>query len=190
MRTKTLWLFCSAIASIPVHGWAAEGSPSGINVGELAIVQSQTILYTAQAERAKAERSITGETNQDTPQFSGGTFPLNNLQPTTSAPIRSADPQQDLPVVKAVLGSGKRLRATLLYSSGFEVDADSSSRELPGGYRVATLTVDNVTLERGGKRFALGFSSHAPTSTSSVPPSMPGNTQPIPFLPGLIPGQR
>ena len=64
MRNKSLLFFCSAIAIAPSLGWAAEGNLSGVNVGELAIVQSQTILYKAQAERAAAERSINGEAAQ------------------------------------------------------------------------------------------------------------------------------
>ncbi len=184
MQNKTLWLFYSAITFAPSLGWAVDSNLSGLNVGELAIVQSQTILFKAQAERAKAEQSINGEVNPVNAEY-----PLGNIQPTTAS-VRNAETQQGLPVVKAVFGSGKRLHATLLYSSGFEVDADSSSRELPGGYHVVTLTVDNVTVERGGKRFPLGFSNRPPppssdtyNPTSHGPPSLPN-------LPGLIPSQR
>ena len=181
MRNKALWVLCSAITLLPSLSWAAEGNLAGLNVGELAIVQSQTILFKAKAERAKAEQSILGEV----------TLPstANPFQPL-SATLRGTNSQSDLPVVKAVFGSGKRLRATLLYSSGFEVDADLSSRELPGGYRVVTLTVDSVTLERQGQRYPLGFSNLAPPGSSNAISSLPGSPQPLPILPGLIPGQR
>ncbi|WP_016971654.1 type IV pilus biogenesis protein PilP [Pseudomonas tolaasii] len=190
MRSKTLQFFCSAIAIAPTLGWSAESTVSGINVGELAIVQSQTILYKAQAERAAAERSINGEDNHLATPSSAAFMPQGNFPPPVTPAIRSADIQQELPVVKAIFGSAKRLRATLLYSSGFEVDADASSRELPGGYRVATLTVDNVVLERGGKRYPLGFSSTPPVTPSNTDNPTPSSTSSAPMPPGLIPGQR
>lgn len=68
MRNKTVRFLCSAIAIAPSLGWTAEANLSGINVGELATVQSQTILFKAQAERAAAERSINGEDNHSTAQ--------------------------------------------------------------------------------------------------------------------------
>ena len=104
--------------------------------------------------------------------------------------IRATDSQQELPVVKAIFGSAKRLRATLLYSSGFEVDADASARELPGGFRVANLTVDSVTLEREGKRYPLGFSNVPPGSASSGNNPISSSIPPASMLPGLIQGQR
>jgi type IV pilus biogenesis protein PilP len=186
MRNKSLLFFCSAIAIAPSLGWAAEGNLSGVNVGELAIVQSQTILYKAQAERAAAERSINGEAAQPAATF----LPQGNFLPTASAQTRNAGTQQELPVVKAVFGSGKRLRATLLYSGGFEVDADASSRELPGGYRIATLTVDTVTLEREGKRYPLGFSNLPPANLNTLSTPTPESAQPSLLLPGLVPNQR
>lgn len=190
MRNKTLRLWCSIFAFGTPLCWAIENTPSGVNVGELAIIQSQTILLNAKAEKAKAERSVNGDDQTVTAQPSPMNFSQGYLTPPTSASARSADSQPELPVVKAVFGSSKRLRATLLYSGGVEIDADASSRELPGGYRVAILTLDNVTLERSGKRYPLGF--------SNTPPVVPGNannpavssTTSPPVLPGLISGQR
>lgn len=117
-------------------------------------------------------------------------FSQGYLTPPTSASARSADSQPELPVVKAVFGSAKRLRATLLYSGGVEIDADTSSRELPGGYRVAILTFDNVTLERSGKRYPLGFSNTPPVVPGNANNPAVSNTASAPVLPGLIPGQR
>ena len=189
MRNKKLQLICAVIALGSSVSFAAESNLAGVNVGELAIVQSQTILLKAQAERAQAQRSINGEDNHSTAQSPASFVPQGLLPPPITA-TRATDTQQELPVVKAIFGSARRLRATLLYSSGFEVDADASSRELPGGYRVANLTLDSVTLERDGKRFPLGFSNIPPGSASSssnpVSSSIPSATS----LPGLIQGQR
>lgn len=189
MRSKIQQFFCLVIAAGSSIGWAAEKSVSGVDVGELAIVQSQTILLKAQAERAAAERSINGEDSHSTAQSQSSFVPQGLLPPPISV-TRATDTQQELPVVKAIFGSAKRLRATLLYSSGFEVEADASARELPGGYRVANLTVDSVTLELDGKRYPLGFSSvppgSAPSGNNPVSSSFPSAS----MQPGLIPSQR
>lgn len=190
MQNNTLRFWCSILAfGVPLC-WASENTPSGVNVGELAIIQSQTILLNAKAEKAKAERSINGEDQNATAQPSPMFFPQGNLTPPTSASVRSADSQPELPVVKAVFGSAKRLRATLLYSGGVEIDADASSRELPGGYRVAILNFDNVTLERSGKRYPLGFSNTPPVVPGNASNTTPSNTGAVPALPGLFPGQH
>lgn len=138
--------------------------PDGITVGELSRVQSETILFKAQGERAKALREINGS-SQATPAS-----PLSYLPqpvPTQSARVsgdgNAASVAEQLPVVTLVYGAGKALHATLLYSSGFEIDASLASTDLPGGYRVASLTLDSVVLSRGGKRFPLGFSNRAPS---------------------------
>jgi type IV pilus biogenesis protein PilP len=190
MRNKTLRLWCSILAFGAPICWASENTPSGVNVGELAIIQSQTILLNAKAEKAKAERSINGEDQTATAQPSPMIFSQGNLTPPASASVRSADSQPELPVVKAVFGSAKRLRATLLYSGGVEIDADASSRELPGGYRVAILNFDNVTLERSGKRYPLGFSNTPPVVPGNANNPAVSNTASATVLPGLIPGQR
>lgn len=190
MRNNRLRLWCSILAFGAPLCWASENTPSGVNVGELAIIQSQTILLNAKAEKAKAERSINGEDQSGMAQPSPMIFSQGNFTPPTSASARSADAQPELPVVKAIFGSAKRLRATLLYSGGFEVDADTSSRELPGGYRVATLTFDNVTLERSGKRYPLGFSNTPPVVQGNASSTTPSNTGAVPVLPGLFPSQH
>lgn len=189
MRNKALCFLCSILALGAPPSWADENTLSGVNVGELAQIQSQTILLNAKAEKAKAERSIKGEDQSTTAQPSTMFFSQGNPTPPTSVSARIADVQPELPVVKAIVGSAKRLRAALLYSGGVEVEADASSRELPGGFRVAILTFDNVTLERSGKRYPLGFSSNAPANSNSNIP-VPGSTASVPLMPGLTPGQH
>ena len=139
--------------------------PDGITVGELSRVQSETILFKAQGERAKALREINNGGVQaiSVPQPSYPQQPLpipGNRGSTTADPANAVE---QLPVVKLVYGAGKALHATLLYSGGFEIDASLASTDLPGGYRVASLTLDSVVLSRGGKRFPLGFSNRAPS---------------------------
>lgn len=170
MRNKHLLLpLMMAVAGLPRIGLS---SPEGINVGELSAVQSETALLKAKGERAKAQRVIDGEGQQ-----------AASPQAYFSEPVRAAGGSEDsLPVVKLVYGSSGALRATLLYSNGFEVDA-AGGQELPGGYKVVTVTLDSVVLSRSGKRFPLGFSSRTPQTQST------GSASRMQGLSGLPMGQ-
>ncbi|MHB9801246.1 type IV pilus biogenesis protein PilP [Pseudomonas sp. MT3] len=191
MRNKQFWLAATACFVLS-NAWAEDASLSGISVGELGKVQSETILLKAKAERLKAERESNGEDTSSSPQQAPNGFPgafiQQPAQSAAPAPSRTSG-EPDLPVVRAITGSSRRLQATLLFSSGYELDA-SVGKELPGGYRVSQITLDSVFLERAGKRYPLGFSDRAPTpalqslqQTSAAPPS-------VPALPGLVPVQR
>jgi len=144
---------------------AKSSAPDGITVGELSRVQSETILYKAQVERAKALRELNG----DGAQAATATQPRYLPQPvaTPGNRMNGATEQggavEQLPVVKLVYSAGQALHATLLYSGGFEIDASLASTDLPGGYRVASLSLDSVVLSKGGKRFPLGFSNRPPS---------------------------
>ncbi|MCI1009215.1 type IV pilus biogenesis protein PilP [Pseudomonas oryzihabitans] len=176
---------------------AADKDPDGITVGELSRVQSETILYKAQGERAKALREINGSGTQATtaPQPSYLPQPVAANTGRVSGASGQTDAVEQLPVVKLVYGAGKALRATLLYAGGFEIDASTTSTDLPGGYRVASLTLDSVVLSRGGKRFPLGFSNRAPsypvatmaTSQASVLPVTVTPLNPLPPTPAVAP---
>ncbi|NWN46590.1 type IV pilus biogenesis protein PilP [Pseudomonas sp. MAFF 301514] len=161
----TCWLpFTSALAAVP--------DLSGISVGELGKVQSETILFKAQAERTKAELEANG-TIPNAPQ-PVGQFPTTGLTPTITA--TAPGPRLlALPVVKEISGSGQKLRASLIYGDGSEVDAKPGS-ELPNGFRVQQITLDGVVLSKEGKRYPLGFGSRV-------------MIQPQQSLPGLMPGQ-
>lgn len=149
------------------HVLAAETKPSntdGITVGELSRVQSETILYKAEGERAKALRELNngGAQSVSAPQLGYLPPPMATQTGRLNAG-EPADAVEQLPVVKLIYGAGKALHATLLYPGGVEVDASPASTDLPGGYRVASLNLDSVVLSRGGKRYPLGFSNRAPS---------------------------
>ncbi|WP_252090658.1 type IV pilus biogenesis protein PilP [Pseudomonas sp. MWU13-3659] len=158
---------------LPIAGaQAAESGLSGISVGELGRVQSETILLKAKAERTKAEREAAGplpEPQQAATLFPGQGYPSST--PTFTSPRQPA-----LPVVKEISGSGLNLRASLVYSDGSVIDAKPGS-ELPDGFRVQQITLDGVVVGKDGKRLPLGFGNRV------------GVFQPQPSLPGLIPGQ-
>lgn len=191
MRNKQFWLAASTCLALS-SAWADEASLSGISVGELGKVQSETILFKAKAERTKAERESNGEdtssSTQQAPNGFPGAFMQQPAQPAAPAPSRASS-EPDLPVVRAITGSSRQLQATLLFSGGFELGA-AVGQELPGGYRVIQLTLDRVVVERAGKRYPLGFSDRAPTpALQSL--QQPTALQPTtPALPGLVPVQR
>jgi len=162
----SLWL---PILSVP----AVASDLAGINVGELGKVQSETILFKAKAERIKAEREATATAPSTPPAVDA--FPTAGFQPALA--VTAPGPRQSaLPMVKEISGSGQKLRASLIYSGGGEIEAKPGS-ELPDGFRVLQITLDGVVLGKGGKRFPLGFGSRA------------GMLQPQTSLPGLNPGQ-
>jgi type IV pilus biogenesis protein PilP len=174
MRNKHLLLpILMTIVCLPRIGFS---STDVVTVGELSAVQSETALLKAKGERAKAQREIDGEGQQ---QIQIQPYQSHSSIPT---PI-GGDSEESLPVVKLVYGSSGALRATLLFSSGFEVDA-ASGQDLPGGYKVGTIGLDSVVLTRSGKRFPLGFSGTAmPVKTGAF------GRLPAPSMPGLPMGQ-
>lgn len=157
-----LLILSASMTSITTH--AADETLSGINVGELGRVQSDTILFKAKAERLKALREAEGGHDLDNYLPSTGLHPTPQLPTTVSEAPR---PASRLPVVRAITGSPQRLRANLLYSSGYEFNAGVGS-ELPDGYRVHQITLEGVVLSRKGERFPLGFSKRAPSSDSAT----------------------
>lgn len=158
---------------LPITGvQATESGLSGISVGELGRVQSETILFRAKAERTKAEREASGPLPE--PSQAAALFPNTGLP--TPIPTVPGPRQQALPVVKEISGSGLKLRASLVYSDGSVIDARPGS-ELPEGFRVQQITLDGVVLGKDGKRFPLGFGNRVGASQSQV------------GLPGLLPGQ-
>lgn len=160
MILLTLWM--------PIAGAQTDSELSAISVGELGRVQSETILFKAKAERAKAEREAS--TSLSEPQQAASGLPAPGPIATSAAR------QLALPVVKQISGSGQKLRATLLYSGGSEIDAQPGG-ELPEGFRVLQVTLDGVVLVRDGKRYPLVFGNQVGTSQTQM------------GLPGLIPGQ-
>jgi len=145
--------------------WATEvppPGPQGITVGELSQVQSQTLLFEALAKRAEAQRKLEhpgapanapAAATSYQPQASSYPPPANNGEPSAT---------EQLPVVKLVYGSATALHATLLYAGGYDVDANAGM-ELPGGYRVVSVSLDSVVVSRDGKRYPLGFSNRPPS---------------------------
>lgn len=183
MRNNPVWLLL--VVAIAPNANASEPALSGISVGELGKVQSETILYKAKAELAKAQRDvpegISTATTQTVTSGVGNTLPPPmSLQPMDTG---NALDQSGLPVIKAVTGSPRKLQATLLYSGGMEIDA-TTGRDLPHGFRVTQVTLDGVVLERKGMHFSLGFSNQVPSVSA---PQVPFRPQPASATPGMLP---
>ncbi|MFJ5299233.1 type IV pilus biogenesis protein PilP [Pseudomonas sp. NPDC088368] len=160
MRNSLLLITAFGAFVMPGLGTAAgEAGMHVVNVGQLSQVQSETILFKAQAERAKALNSI--ESSAPQPVSTVASVPYQ--QSTRPAPDPGSQPRTEgLPVVSLISGSSRAPQATLLYSSGYEVEAQTIGASLPGGFKLASVSVDGVVLSRDGKLFPLGFSNHAP----------------------------
>ena len=125
-------------------------------VGDLARIQSETMVLRAQIDRASAEAELAGKTN--------------NVDMSQQA---------NMPVVRAVYGAGGVMYATFLFVNGLTQDA-KAGQVIKGGYKVVELSVDRVVLARGGHRFDAGFASSVSpqaigTSNSMMLPGSPGN---------------
>ncbi|UXZ99087.1 type IV pilus biogenesis protein PilP [Pseudomonas phytophila] len=155
-----IWIAASGVAVA-----AEQSTPdlSRINIGELSQVQSETLLFAAQAARARAQEDIVN--GAKTPPSNIGQLRQSNLSP----PAQASTAQTVLPVVKTVFRANNALHATLLYATGFEVDASMASADLPGGYKVISITLDSVVLGHNGRRFPLGFSTRPPIAQFDAP---------------------
>lgn len=163
----TFLLSCVAAGNMAV---AADPSPtdiSRINIGELSQVQSETLLFTAQAARARAKEDIVNGGKTSTSTSTSAPVQVTQSAYTTPAPASNSTPQ--LPVVKTVFRMNNALYATLLYGSGFEVDASVGNAELPGGFKVISVSLDSVVLGHDGRRYPLGFSTRAPSGSVDAP---------------------
>ncbi|MGG2494323.1 type IV pilus biogenesis protein PilP [Pseudomonas aeruginosa] len=174
MRTEPIGM-AVAVLFLLASGQARAGT-----VGELAEIQAQAILTEAKVRLATAQRQLEGkgETGQVV-SAQGQTFAMPAAAPTITQPVP--------PVVRTIYGAGGKMTATFLFPGGYEVDA-ASGAELPGNYRVESISLDQVVLtDKDGNRVPVGFSSVAPTQASStaqgasVPPALPGAV-PQPFI--------
>ncbi|APB66771.1 TPA: type IV pilus biogenesis protein PilP [Pseudomonas aeruginosa] len=176
MRTEPIGM-AVAVLFLLASGQACAGT-----VSELAEIQAQAILTEAKVRLATAQRQLEGkgETGQVV-SAQGQTFamPVPAAPPTITQPVP--------PVVRTIYGAGGKMTATFLFPGGYEVDA-ASGAELPGNYRVESISLDQVVLtDKDGNRVPVGFSSVAPTQASSsaqgasVPPALPGAV-PQPFI--------
>ncbi|MCD5972567.1 MULTISPECIES: type IV pilus biogenesis protein PilP [Pseudomonas syringae group] len=159
----TFLLSCVAVGNMAV---AADPSPtdlSRINIGVLSQVQTETLFFKAQAARARAMEEIVNGGKTST------SAPVQVMQSAYTMPAPASNSTPQLPVVKTVFRTNNTLHATLLYGSGFEVDASIGNAELPGGFKVISVSLDSVVLSHGGRRYPLGFSTRAPSASVDAP---------------------
>lgn len=166
-------------AAIVIAMLAASSSAFGADatVGDLTELQGRVLLKKAEVDLARQEdelRKLNGGRVDGVPMglSSGGLADVGT------------------PSVRSVAGANGKLYATFVYSSGITADA-AAGETIPGGFKVVRITVDKVELQKGGRRFQVGFASHAPSTlgNSGMNPgvSQPGYGVPQPMLPGLNP---
>lgn len=175
MHVKATTLLCLLV--LPAF---ALGANSLTTVGDLAKVQSDTILYDAEAARADAKARL-----QASLAKSG-----DDLQPRRGITQPVVD-TNDLPTVTGISGAAGRLYASFLYPNGTTVSAKSGG-QIPGGFAVAEIGIDRVVLTRGDRRIPLQFgavNTPAPLPVQPQAAQMPMQ-MPIPVpAPMPLPGQ-
>ncbi|WP_323025684.1 type IV pilus biogenesis protein PilP [Castellaniella sp.] len=111
----------------------------GQNVGALGQLYEQRLLIKAQVELINAQAQ------------------LKNKGVTTAKIAESY-----APTVKMVQGVGNNLFATFLYPGDMAMDA-RVGETISGGYKVESISVNQVVLSKDGEQIRLGFSASPPT---------------------------
>jgi type IV pilus biogenesis protein PilP len=116
-------------------------------IGDLAEIQSETVIYRAKKERAKA---------------------LSELNSMTGISGETTHSSSHWPVIRTVQGKKPDLQAILRYPDGSEITVKSGD-QLPNGMIMGSITVKEITLVNPSisKEIRLGFSSIAPPLASS-----------------------
>ncbi|MNF79192.1 Type IV pilus biogenesis [compost metagenome] len=167
MHVNSLFLLALAL---PMFG-AVAADRALPTVGDLSAVQSDTIMFEAQAKRADAKAKM-----QESTAKAGDDPVLNQL--ATSASIVASD----LPTVTGVSGVSGRLVASVCYSNGTTIKS-KSGQTIPGGFVLTEITIDRVVAAKGDRRVPLQFVAVCNVTQSSAPamPMLPG--QMPPFMP-------
>ena len=150
--------FIGLAALLPLVA-AAQGTPHTPTLGDLARIQAHTIILKAEAAQAAAAASLAAK---------GG----------------AGDVGATAPVVSDVYGGRGLLFASFLYSDGATVVA-RAGETIPGGYRVRSIALNAVRIERAGKIIDVGFSGTAPIP-AAPPATTPSLFSPI-QAPAVIP---
>ncbi|MDQ1090589.1 type IV pilus biogenesis protein PilP [Xanthomonas sacchari] len=157
--TPLAWL---TLALMMANAQAQDTSPT---IGELSKIQAQTLVLKARALQAKAQSELTGDT--------GKASSVVTTEPSVA------------PVVSRVYGVGEKLKARFLYEGGSFAD-EVAGALIPGDYRVISISMERVVVERNGKRQELAFSGTPPVGSKQKEQS-----QPSPFTyPSMTPLPR
>lgn len=125
-------------------GLRVEPQPQGETVGTLGRLYEKRLLIKAQVELMNAQAQL-------------------KTKDATTAKIA----QSYAPTVKMVQGVGNSLFATFLYPGNMTMDARVGDT-ISGGYKVESISVDQVVLSKNGERIRLGFSASPPTPLPSM----------------------
>ncbi len=153
MENRTVSAVCAAMALLfaPMAPAVSQGArptvqevlPAG-TLAELADIQLHRLRYEALTGMNEAKLAY---------------------EKTTRVEDRSAT---GVPAVRSVQGVGSHLYAVLVYAGGAQTTA-RPGEDVPGGYRVKSISVDHVVLTRNGQDLRLGFSAEAPKAISDGP---------------------
>ncbi|ANN80808.1 type IV pilus biogenesis protein PilP [Bordetella flabilis] len=134
----------------------------GATVGMLGRLYEQRLLIKAQVEVMNAQAQL-------------------KSRGVTTAKIE----ESYAPTVKMVQGVGNSLYATFLYPGNMTMDAREGD-VISGGYKVESISVNQVVLSKEGERIRLGFSASPPTPL----PSLESSGYAVPPMPGRMVGNQ
>ncbi len=160
LKLKYFILVGAAIALPAFAGSAAE---------EIARMNESIALLSAQ----KAELELRS-------QVAEKKIGLDRFLGAGAATMNSSETEQ-APVVKRIEGIDGRLSASLLLGNGAQKIVKTGEK-IPGGWTVAKIEVDSVSLVRRSEKIRLGF-GNTPAPAASTLPAVP-DAQRSPELPG------
>lgn len=163
MRANRSPLILAALWAVAALAQAEEAAYP--TVGDLSRVQSETMMFEAKAKRAEAHARMTAG------EMKAGID-------TSNTPNQPSVTASELPTVTGISGAAGRLYATFRYPNGNTATA-KSGESIPGGFKVAEVSLDRAVITRGDRRIPLQYGS-APTETAQ-----PNMGQ---MLPGQLPG--
>lgn len=150
MATNRALVVCIILVALGTGSALAQSASGGVTVSALSDINNQNVLKAAQLQGLELDDKI-----RKLKPASGDDGTAGAKEPSTVAEDDS------LPVVQGVYGANGQLFATLAYADGRRAIDVKKGARVPGGYTVAELASDSVTLTRGRQRLVIGFADKA-----------------------------
>lgn len=158
LKIKVSFLACAFISSSVIAGNAAE---------EIARMNESIAVLSAQKTELELKSQIASKQIEFDRMKSAGAIARTGSGSGSGAPAE--DEMKSMPTIKGIEGIDGKLSAGLLFSNGAQKIVRAGEK-IPGGWTVAKIEVDSVSLVRKRETIRLEF-VHAPTPSVSSPAS-------------------
>lgn len=139
----------SALLCASVHPALAAESSIADQIRE---INENIALLSAKKQELELKAQLAAK-QAEMSKLSGGGVPISGAELT--------------PVVRGIEGIDGKLTATLAFGGGMQQTVKQGEK-IHGGWTVAEIAVNSVTLARGSERVRLGFGSEPPAAPSSA----------------------